>query len=55
MGGLPSIHEQSFLAKDWYGDSLGPGNVFPIYSPADQFMNFITPSLLKSSTYDFSL
>jgi hypothetical protein len=55
MGGLPSIHEQSFLAKDWYGDSLGPGNVFPVYSPADQFMNFITPSLLKSSTYDFSL
>ena len=55
LGGLPSIHEQSFLVKDWYGDSLGPGNVFPIYSPVDNFMNFITPSLLKSSTFDFSL
>ena len=55
LGGLPSIHEQSFLAKDWYGDSLGPGNVFPVYAPTEHFMNFITPSLLKSSTYDFSL
>jgi uncharacterized protein YkvS len=55
LGGLPSIHEQSFFAKDWYGDSLGPGNVFPIYGPTDHFMNFITPALLKSSTADFSL
>lgn len=55
LGGLPSIHEQSFLIKDWYGDSLGPGNVFPVYAPTENFMNFITPSLLKSSTYDFSL
>ena len=55
IGGLPSIHEQSFLVKDWYGDSLGPGNVFPVYSPIENFMNFITPSLLKESTYDFSL
>lgn len=53
LGGFPSIHEQSFLVKDWYGDSLGPGNVFPIYSPAENFMNFITPSLLKESTYSF--
>ncbi len=52
LGGLPNIHEQSFLMKDWYGDSLGPGNVFPIYGPIDQFMNFITPALLKSSTFD---
>jgi hypothetical protein len=55
LGGLPSIHEQSFFVKDWYGDSLGPGNVFPVYSPIDQFMNFITPAMLKSSTLDFSL
>lgn len=55
LGGLPSIHEQSFLVKDWYGDSLGPGNIFPIYSPSEHFMNFITPSLLKASTYDFSI
>jgi hypothetical protein len=55
LGGLPTIHDQSFLAKDWYTDSIGPGNVFPIYSPVDVFMNVITPSLLKSSTYDFSL
>lgn len=54
-GGLPSIHEQSFLAKDWYTDSVGPGNVFPIYSPTDIFMNVVTPSLLKASTYDVSL
>jgi hypothetical protein len=53
LGGFPSIHEQSFLVKDWYGDSLGPGNVFPIYSPAENFMNFITPALLKESTYSF--
>ena len=52
LGGLPTIHEQSFLAKDWYTDSVGPGNVFPIYAPTDIFMNVITPSLLKSSTYD---
>lgn len=55
LGGLPSIHEQSFLVKDWYGDSLGPGNVFPIYAPTETFMNFITPGLLKDSTYDISL
>lgn len=55
LGGLPSIHEQSFLAKDWYTDSIGPGNVFPIYSPIENFMTFITPALLKSSTYDVSL
>lgn len=55
MGGLPSIHEQSFFVKDWYDESLGPGNVFPIYGPIDQFMNFITPALLKPSTLDFSL
>lgn len=53
LGGYPSIHEQSFLVKDWYGDSLGPGNVFPIYSPAEHFMNFITPSIVKESTYSF--
>lgn len=55
IGGLPTIHEQSFLAKDWYTDSIGPGNVFPVYSPIDIFMNVITPSLLKSSTYDVSI
>ena len=55
LGGLPSIHEQSFLVKDWYGDSIGPGNVFPVYSPTEHFMNFVTPSLLKESTYDFGL
>jgi hypothetical protein len=53
LGGLPSIHEQSFLVKDWYGDSLGPGNVFPVYGPIEHFMNFVTPALLKTSTYDF--
>lgn len=53
IGGLPTIHEQSFLVKDWYTDSIGPGNVFPIYSPIDVFMNVITPSLLKESTYQF--
>jgi len=51
LGGLPTIHEQSFLAKDWYTDSIGPGNIFPIYSPIDIFMNVVTPSLLKESTY----
>ena len=55
LGGLPSIHEQSFLAKDWYTDSLGPGNVFPIYGPTDILMNILTPSLLKASTFDFSI
>lgn len=55
LGGLPSIHEQSFMVKDWYSDSIGPGNVFPVYSPIENFMTFITPALLKSSTYDFSL
>jgi len=52
LGGLPTIHDQSFLAKEWYTDSIGPGNVFPVYSPIDTFMNVITPSLLKSSTYE---
>ncbi len=52
---LPTIHEQSFLVKDWYTDSIGPGNVFPIYSPIDILMNVLTPSLLKASTYDFSV
>lgn len=55
LGGLPSIHEQSFAVKDWYGDSIGPGNVFPIYGPIDHLMNFVTPSLLKESTYDFGI
>ena len=55
LGGLPTIHEQSFLAKDWYTDSIGPGNVFPIYGPTDIFMNVITPALLKESTYDISI
>jgi hypothetical protein len=50
--GLPSIHEQSFLVKDWYTDTLGAGNIFPLYAPTDIFMNVITPSLLKSSTYE---
>lgn len=53
LGGLPSIHEQSFLVKDWYTDSIGPGNVFPVYSPIENFMTFITPALLKESTYGF--
>ena len=53
LGGLPSIHEQSFLVKDWYGDSLGAGNVFPLYAPTEHFLNFATPSLLKDSTTDF--
>jgi hypothetical protein len=51
LGGLPTIHEQSFFAKEWYTDTIGPGNVFPIYGPIDIFMNVITPSLLKESTY----
>ena len=51
LGGLPTIHEQSFLAKEWYTDTIGPGNLFPVYSPIDIFMNVITPSLLKESTY----
>ena len=41
--GLPSIHESSALAKDWYEDSTGPGNIFPIYSPVENLMNFLTP------------
>lgn len=53
MGGLPTIHEQSFLVKDWYTDSIGPGNVFPIYMPPEILMNVITPALLKESTTNF--
>lgn len=55
LGGLPSIHEQSFAVKDWYGDSIGPGNVFPVYGPIEHLMNFVTPSLLKASTYDLGI
>lgn len=47
LGGFPSIHEQSFLAKDWYTDSIGPGNVFPVYSPVDNLMNILTPATVK--------
>ncbi len=54
LGGLPSIYEQSFLAKDWYTDSVGPGNIFPVYDPVHQMLNFATPALLKSSTYDLT-
>ena len=51
--GVPTIHDQSFLAKEWYSESLGQGNVFPIYAPTDTIMNVLTPSLLKASTRDF--
>jgi hypothetical protein len=48
---LPTIHDQSLFSKDWYSDSIGPGNIFPIYAPTDTIMNVITPSLLKDSTF----
>ena len=48
---FPTIHDQSFLEKEWYGDSLGAGNVFPVYAPMDTIMNVLTPSLLKDSTF----
>ena len=51
--GLPTIHEQSFLVKDWYTSSIGFGNVFPVYAPTDILLNVFTPSLLKESTYQF--
>lgn len=51
--GLPTIHEQSFLAKEWYTSSIGFGNVFPVYAPTDILLNVLTPSLLKESTYQF--
>lgn len=53
LGGLPSIHEQSFMAKDWYSDSIGPGNIVPVYAPIETLMNFYTPSLVEASTYGF--
>jgi len=52
LGGLPSIHEQSFMVKDWYSDSIGPGNIVPVYAPTGTFFNFYMPSLLEASTYD---
>lgn len=52
IGGYPSIHESSFMVKDYYGDSLGAGNIFPIYAPTETLMNFVTPALLKDSTYE---
>ena len=55
LGGLPSIMDQSMLLKDWYTTSIGPGNVFPVYNLGEHLMNAGTPSLIKSSTYDFSL
>ena len=53
--GIPGIFAQSILSKDWYTTSLGAGNIFPIYNLSDHLMNAVTPSIVKSSTYDFSL
>ena len=55
LGGLPSILDQSIMAKDWYTDSIGAGNVFPVYNLGEHLINAYTPSIVKSSTYDFSL
>jgi hypothetical protein len=48
FGGFPTIQEQFFLNKDFYGDSVGAGNVFPVYAPTEQFMNFITPGAVRN-------
>ena len=53
LGGFPSIHESSFMVKDYYGDSIGAGNIFPVYAPTEVFANFITPAVVKDSTYEF--
>lgn len=55
LGGLPSILDQSVLLKDWYTTSIGAGNVFPVYNLGEHLINAVTPSIIKSSTYDFSL
>lgn len=51
--GIPSVYEQSVFVKDWYGDSLGPGNIVPLYGFAGNFTKFMAPPLLLESTYDF--
>lgn len=55
LGGFPSILDQSVLLKEWYTTSIGAGNVFPVYNLGEHVMNAATPSLLKATTYDFSL
>jgi hypothetical protein len=44
---LPSFHDASFLAREWYTDSLGPGNLLPFYSPLDILGNVFIPPVVR--------
>lgn len=50
---MSMIQDQHIFAKEWHMDDHGAGNFYPIYSALDHIENFITPALIKDSTWDF--
>lgn len=50
---MSTIQDAHILAKDWHLDDHGAGNFYPIYSPLGHIENFVTPSIIKDTTWDF--
>lgn len=50
---MSTIQDSHILAKEWHLDSHGAGNFYPVYSPLEHIENFVTPALIKDSTWDF--
>lgn len=50
---LSTIQDAHIFSKDWHMDGHGAGNFYPLYNPLGHIENFITPALIKDSTWDF--
>lgn len=50
---MSMIQDQHILAKEWHTETHGAGNFYPIYDMMGHIENFVTPALVKESTWDF--
>lgn len=51
---VETIQDQALFTRSWYNFGYGPGDVLPFHNPVDQFMDIITPALVKSETFRFT-